>query len=106
MNFLFTTCMKNEVTHQVVFLEQTILKKSTKYKCFVILLILYSLKYISCTYFLYVPPIYFHQLNISNVKTFIVNDPADIPLKYISYLMERLLSAIPSKHIKCTSKSK
>jgi hypothetical protein len=39
MKFLFTKFIKHGVSHQVVFLEQTILKKSSEYKGFVILLL-------------------------------------------------------------------
>jgi len=42
MNFLFTSCIKNEESHQVVRLEQTNIKKSADYEGFVIPLLLYS----------------------------------------------------------------
>jgi len=32
MNFMFTTLIKHEVSHQIVCLEQKILKKSAEYK--------------------------------------------------------------------------
>jgi len=43
---------------------------------------------------------------IKKVKALTANYPADVPLKYISLLMERLLSLIPLKHLKCFSNSR
>ena len=48
-NFLFTTCIKIEESHQVDRLEQTVLQKGADYKGFVIPRLLYSLIYISWT---------------------------------------------------------
>jgi len=47
MNFLFSTCIKNEESHQVVRLEETVPEKSLDCKGFVIPRLLYSLTYIS-----------------------------------------------------------
>jgi len=46
-NFLFTTCIKNEESHQVFRLEKTVLEKRVDYKDFVISRLLYSIIYIS-----------------------------------------------------------
>jgi hypothetical protein len=45
MYFRFTRYIKNEESHQVLRLEQTVLEKSVDYKRFVITLLLYSMIY-------------------------------------------------------------
>jgi len=47
MNFLFTTCIKNEESHYVARLEQTVPGKSVDCKGFFIPRLLYSLTYTS-----------------------------------------------------------
>ena len=105
MNFLFTTFIKHEESHQAVRLEQTKLKKTADSEGFVIPFLLYSLIYIQVSHILiYSSKVFTSITYIKQVKSFTVNYPADVPPKYIFYLIESLISLVPSKHIKCISK--
>jgi hypothetical protein len=108
MNFPFTKYLKHEGSPQVVCLEQIILKKSVDSEDFVITFLLYSLIYIYIVnvILIYTSNVFLSITYIKQVKSFTVNYPADVPPKYIFYLMELLLSLTPSKHIKCISRIK
>jgi hypothetical protein len=106
MKFLFTSSIKDEVYYQVVFLEQKseIRMQNTR-------ILLYFVSFIprcisrernSHINFQYI----FIITNIKQLNLFTVNYPGNVPSKYIAYLMERLRSLIPLKHVKSISKKR